>query len=446
MLFFIFLGAMQLSEAIYGRTQFYRDLNALVRLREPTLSFDELMGNASMGKDTDPPLVIIQDAIASFKDAKRFGKTENSKIDPVVVDEAKVFACSFLSYFWRRVKRRENYLSALNFEHLEITDELMQEHSELILRSANKIIDKAKAILTQWRKVLKDAVAVRHEGIEPLIKEMKMVDEYCTMSVTEGLINFLYALQKNQSLFHPDRVNSLIASIQQFLLDEKNYIQTRDYIYVDASSSSREKEAYIYRRGLLKRRIWSVLYLNPRENVFFSFQKQFGPMIAAGMAAGWAFFASLLIWRESSFSGFQFIDYLPMSSMVLITFAFVFAYILKDRIKEIGRKVFERGLLRTLPDIKNNIIYTGAHGTKLIIGFVKEFVDYKKSSELNRDIQSFRRQVLASDAQIGDASRNVIHYAKYISLNPEVIKKTPSPGKRGIRCNSPQCGSFFIHA
>ena len=78
-------------------------------------------------------------------------------------------------------------------------------------------------------------------------------------------------------------------------------------------------------------------------------KRQIAYMTAAGFAAIWALVANLLIWHKLKFEGYRsFFDYsdgfLGFSSSILVL-AFICAYILKDRIKDLGRDKFQGGSL-----------------------------------------------------------------------------------------------------
>lgn len=124
---------------------------------------------------------------------------------------------------------------------------------------------------------------------------------------------------------------------------ERWYALKRGYTWIDENSSDGHVERYMYRRGVLKRRTWGVLYLNIRKRPLFEFQRQLGAMAAAGMAALWWVVAMYFITlRGGAFLGGNATvsdDFWKTNGFLIMT-ASMIAYVLKDRIKENGRNFF----------------------------------------------------------------------------------------------------------
>ena len=74
-------------------------------------------------------------------------------------------------------------------------------------------------------------------------------------------------------------------------------------------------------------------------------------MVAAGIAGFWAVLSELVI--HNSNTDFRSLG----SSCLIIATALVLAYILKDRIKELGKNQFKRGLLGTVPYNQSSLLY-----------------------------------------------------------------------------------------
>src|SRR5690606_35902638 len=85
---------------------------------------------------------------------------------------------------------------------------------------------------------------------------------------------------------------------------ERWYARKCNYSWIEPDSPTVARERFVSRRGDLKKRVWSVLYLDARTDTLTKLRKHMGPMMAAGIAAGWATFATIFIWSYLSFQGY----------------------------------------------------------------------------------------------------------------------------------------------
>jgi hypothetical protein len=147
----------------------------------------------------------------------------------------------------------------------------------------------------------------------------------------------------------------------------------------------------------------------------FAVQRQLGAMIAAGLAATWALIAQILLIRQVS-QPQALADGLGLSGLLFLS-AGILAYVVKDRIKEIGRSYFGGGVFRRLPDHSERIYYNNRSGKPTAVGEIKERAAFITPDALPPRIAALREAT--PDATIyGDSGiGRVLHYSKSIRLS-----------------------------
>jgi len=96
--FLFFPPGMGISPQTYSKQQFYEDLNPHIRLKEPRLSYKELLG---LKNPTHSPLKKMS-SILKMADPHKHSSSG--------IECARVFACSFSAYYLKRIQRRSKKL------------------------------------------------------------------------------------------------------------------------------------------------------------------------------------------------------------------------------------------------------------------------------------------------------------------------------------------------
>lgn len=144
-------------------------------------------------------------------------------------------------------------------------------------------------------------------------------------------------------------------------------------------------------------------------------------MIAAGLAGGWAVCADLFIRARTGVQGG--IGALGMSGFLLIT-ALIMAYVLKDRIKEVGRNYFSSKFLSKVPDNSCSIEYRAPSGGQLVIGAIAEFTRFLTAPRVPEAVRAIREGRTDVDPLSGN---NIIHYRKKISVHGQALARLMHP-------------------
>ncbi|NDE14858.1 hypothetical protein EBZ80_08015 [bacterium] len=416
--YIFFPRQMGINPGTYPKERFYGDLRPLIRLREPRLTFGQLIGDeASEGRS---PVKIIA------KYLQETGEDRRSIPEREVLAEARIFACALAGYYLRRVERRSKKIrKAVKRLLRERTDPCLGE-VELACLDTAQFLDRIHAIMRTWRRLMEHAGQIDRDGQDHVHRELKVVDEYCTYRIRDGLTKLsktLGTLQKKEKIPQLDGLERKLAAYARF---DHWYSIRKSYGWITRASDDLTVERYVFRRGVLKRRVWQVLYLDVRTRPLFTFQQQLGAMVAAGVAAFWAVSTEILIRIKASAQPNSPLNSLGSGTTVIVV-ALILAYVLKDRIKELGRSYFRSSLLRSIPDNSERILYTNSAGERWVLGSISEFTRFVHPDRLPSEIRGLRGNFdpegLMSEEDAGEA----IHYRKLIDLNANILRSHTYP-------------------
>jgi hypothetical protein len=188
---------------------------------------------------------------------------------------------------------------------------------------------------------------------------------------------------------------------------QSRYRQAMKYPSVLVPGSS--NEVIIYRRGVLKKFISSVLYLKAEFSEWEGLTQVF-----FGLAAGAAMFFAVMV---TFFVGRRY----AVNSMPFVV-AVVISYIFKDRIKDWLKLLFSKSLTRWISDRKIDIL--DSSGGNARIGLLKEAFTFLGDRDLPPDIARLRRVDNITSVDEEGKPERVFKYKKEIVLYPEVIIKS----------------------
>lgn len=391
--YFLFPLQMKISPATYPLEYFYRDVKSFLNFRIPKLTFKEIMGRSEDSERS--PLLKIREHIAN--------QNPSEEEQSFIIQEAQIFGCSYFTFIVRKSRKVTAGLARFGEgdEEAEKTRTLIEESFE-----------KVNEIYKEWQKVLQVAEA----GFPMIQRDLREVDEY----IVNNIHDFLLKAQKSFDTHAGAQTREWRSIVRARMRALRIYSRQKGYQWIDDKSDEIELETYLHRRGFLKRRVWSALYLNTRTKSLFKIQRQAGAMVAAGIAGFWAAFAQLLL----SFTGFYSRNQgatWGISTFIVIT-ALTFAYILKDRIKELGRGYFKGSIFRDLPDSSSKIIYrpSGEGSKPLEIGFHEEKAEFVDIDDLPKDIEKLIKAM--APERLNAEALSIIHYRKRMGIQGVKIR------------------------
>ncbi len=423
---FFFPTPMGINPNTYTKERFYADLRPLMRFREPRFSFKDLMGLNSERS----PLTALRAYVESVQ-------TGNTTLTiQRAISEARIFGCTFASYFLKRISKRIKSMQKVHKHVSQISEDNVEGHAniDLHLEDTKDLLSKGMSLLRELRRLIHDIEALNQEYLRPIAIELKFVDEYCTYRFRDGISNLMRCVTKlDGRLINGPEYDTFIRRCLALNRLECWHAKRREYAWIDAASTTSEVEKYMHRRGILKRRLWSILYLKVRERPLFAFQRQLGAMAAAGLAALWWVVAMYFIsTRGGAFIGGASFDqsdveHFWQSSGFLIITASMLAYILKDRIKENGRNLLSGRLIRWVPDNSERILYEPPTEASIDVGNIHEYTRFTDPASLPIEVKEIRQRSFTDDLEADDSPKNIIHYRKVIELYPKAVSKIDYP-------------------
>lgn len=389
--FFFLPSQLNLNSSTYPIESFYRDMKSFINFRIPRLSYKELVG---IGKNhINSPLFRIEQFI--LQNANRALNQQKRKY---LLQELRVWACALHNYTERRLQKLRKIESHRHHHGLkeDISTNSLRRQKIQNLRNISHIFRVWSATL---QKLFNQYESFSWDS------EILSIDEYVFMLSRD----FTFEMQRLSRIItnNPAYMNREIKVRLRLL---RWYAHHRGFFWLEAQTPDSEIEDYIYKKAALKREIWSSLYLETRAQSLFKFRKQLGAMLAAGFAGFWAVLAEILINRNGSNT-----RTLNTSGFILIT-ALVLAYILKDRIKELGRTRFKSGLFGRLPDSQSKLLFDAGNTQRSVeVGTYSEKAYYDKIDNIPKDMP---REILDHNLN-GD----YIYYSKRIMVYRNRILK-----------------------
>lgn len=405
--YFVFPPQMNVSPESYPIEKFYRDLKSYISFREPRLSYNEMIGKG--GTSDDAPISVIRKYIESMRQGTIAGPPD------AAIEEARLFGCAFYSYFTRRTTKLADQLER-HVRRAKRSRHRKNEKVHTTLSLVAKTVMKGHRLLTAWRELERMANDLPENFLVTLRDELAIVHEYCYYIFRDGVFNLLKALMMFEDFRDFPEGNRLRMKLMAMTRYSRIVAKHYDFWWLDSRSDRKDRERFLFWRGILKRRVWSSLYLNTRTKPLFSVQRQLGAMIAAAFAGAWAVTIELFIRLNAKIVN-------PTSlrgwSLVLIVAILTFAYVLKDRIKELGRGYFRGGFLIHIPDNSEKVFFRTHMKERpyVAVGTAQETASYVPFARLPRDILGKLQEFDFELSEEHSSPRNVIYYRKRFFLD-----------------------------
>ncbi|MCX6116217.1 MAG: hypothetical protein NT027_01645, partial [Proteobacteria bacterium] len=248
---FFFPAQMGVNPETYTKEKFYGDMRPLIRFREPRLSFKDLMG-VTEGKS---PIINLRTYIRSIRDGHAAFTIQRA------ISEARIFGCTFTSYFLKRMSKRTKGLKKVQRYISTHLDEISEDNSEVVealdycVVETRELLSKGMYLLRELRQLLNEAESLNQDYLRPIVSELRFVDEYCSYRFRDGLSSLMRtALELDQSKHCSLSYKLFLKRCVALNRLEAWYTRKHSYSWIDETSTGEQVEAYMYRRGTLKRR------------------------------------------------------------------------------------------------------------------------------------------------------------------------------------------------
>ncbi len=384
--YFFIPANLGISKQSYGSADFYSDVQGYIRFKTPSIDFRGLTNN-----DEGAPLGAIRDLISKLRQSPR-----ERTVRRQLAYELRMFGCVARAYL-------RDQVDAL-LEKLRASEEFSEQRLVLVHDAQTLLADllaDSTALVREWRSLRSDFVNPLTPG--PVRETYEFVDEFLSLVLEVRMTTLLQSLD---ALTHAkESFRSHRSHTKQFLLDERNYRSGAGY---PSATNGDNNERLVFRRGMLKKFVMSVLWLEISKEKEGRRVAQLGAGIAAGVAMLFTVIATIL----------------HMKWFVLNTAGFVAAvtitYVLKDRIKDVLKGYFNRKMTGVLADynvrIRDPISDTN-------IGRCREAFSYVAKDSIPESVLKLRHRDAKVSIETLAKPEVVLKYEKAISLEGEELRE-----------------------
>lgn len=357
-------NSLDVSRETYPKYLFYRDTQTYIRFKTPIALLSDI---ASADSNTFNVLE------KSLKDLTR-QKTDASVRD--CENQIRQFCCIVKYSIKDYIALIETAGTPADAEHL-----IEYYHTNIV------------NILRRFRKLDK---IVGLSSMDGRIRSIyALADEYSSIFITQYTFDILEKSRK----YGDDNTCGYRKMLLGLIREEERYRTEKSYPSVAIAGSNNEE--FIYRRGVLKRMMESILFLNTRVRPEGKVTEQVIYSMAAGVAMVFATAVAFL--TQHKYGNFTLAFFV----------ALVVSYMFKDRIKELARLYINEKVQGRYFDHKVHI-YGGSGGNRL--GFSRESFQFISEAGLQAEISSLRNRdplTRFNNEQLGE---KVILYRKTLKI------------------------------
>ena len=377
--YFFVPSSLGINPQTYSREQFYTDIQAYIRFKTPSVSLVSLCDP----NNVESPLWRIQMLLPSGGRSRDSGTLERLSYElrllacliRAQVRDRALAACLLLRELPATLPRRAHGLRAFSHACASLVDEL-----SITLRACRDLRPRFMA-----------------SQLPPWLREVyEYVDEYLSVACEAQLTMILDAVDQA-----PEATSSLRSSRQRLVeLLSREQGSRQPGSDVSAYVPPQGDESHLYRRGLLKKFIMSVLFLEvskQREDRAVDF----AAAMAAGIAMLFASIAAMATQRRYALNSWPFVG------------ALVASYVLKDRLKDWTKRYFAARLTQHLWDY--NVRIEDPH-TRRTLGRCREAFSHLSSAQVPADVLQCRFAQALSTLEKDLKREKVLRYEKDVYL------------------------------
>lgn len=379
---------LAINSETYPAARFYSDTASFIRMSAPTVPLSELSRKSAV----KPWASDVKEAIDNF--------AAGSRGDEACAEQGlKLLGCVFKSAV------RDAHTAA----HSDLNEALRLGDWDLAATHLEAYLDDLRTAL---RRIHKVGERSDQKGVPGAIRESwRAIDEYASLLAEESLTE-LVLLCDGRAV--SSRLETVLESLRDMAVAQ--YEHRREQGFSSYAKEDSRNEYLPHRWRVLKRYISSALYLNVKKNQTGTWARDAIGMFAAGLAMLFAASATVMIadqWAATLSSAF-------IASMVM-------AYIIKDRIKELGKRYMGRVLKRFIADHLLSIV--GADGARL--GTAEESFQIQSTGASDPEVLRIRYAELDSRAAVEGRPEKVLSYSKDIVISSTALQ-TQFAGADGL--------------
>ena len=228
------------------------------------------------------------------------------------------------------------------------------------------------------------AKARAYSSVAPsLLTALAFAEEFASAVVDERLAELAHEVEEVGALRDGSGAALKIRLMVARAAEAVHHRRREQGFPIPSGAAGASPEYFTYRLGALKKEMQRALYVDTRANKSDPFWRNSAAAVAAGLAATWALLAQVQLFNGG----------LSSSQSVFLFAAAVFAYILKDRMKEWISAVLTRKLLKW--DHNERIVgdALSCAGLGKIGGRSSEVARWIKDTDVPKPIAALRQSV-----------------------------------------------------
>lgn len=384
--YFFVPRSLGINQHTYPREQFYSDVQAYIRFKTPTIPLRTIADRSEALSPLNHIYRLLDD-LAGRRDREAEKRLSH---------ELKMLGCVARARLRDRARELRDRVTRLRGK--------ARARAVLVSdlgRSWMTFLADVEQFARSWR-------SIRHEITDGQLtlsirEAYQFVDEYLSIELESKLTSLLNDLAFDEAL--GDALAEMRERTTRMLLEERDYREGAGYDAVIREGDERQNEHYVWRRGMLKKFVMSVLWLEIAKEKHGAGAQHLGAAIAAGAAMAIALLATVL-----------------HSRYVLSTSGFVIAgtivYILKDRIKEWLKGFLSASFRRLLSDYSEEI---RDPSTGRELGRCRESFTWVADKDVPEDVLALRQLGAAASIEWQAKPEIVFRYHKDVTLNGRAI-------------------------
>ncbi len=370
---FFIPNSLDINPTTYDKKDFYRDLKSNIRLITPVF----LLRDIANGKGS--PLDFLEKALRQT--ASNPSRTN--------ITEYEYHIKMFVSIFKSALRNETNHI---------LSNDINEDNDFLVEAFVGSI-----AQITKEYRSLRRIINVPTMQ-KDLLNYYFFGDEFMSNVIEQHAFRLLRNIEKTDSRVNPPSRIKLLDLIKR----ERGYKTDRKYLVTTINAPDNHREL-VHRLNLLKKYAENVLFLSTRKKKEGILKEQIYYSIAAGI--------SMVFATAIAFS-FQ----LKYGNFTMPFFvALVVSYMLKDRLKDLGRYYFAHKLGRSYFDHKTKISLN-----EHTIGWSKEAVDFITESKVPDEVVRLRNRSAILEADNRNNNEKIILFRKLVRLNRNNLDKCSS--------------------
>ncbi|MCP4448773.1 MAG: hypothetical protein GY811_26080 [Myxococcales bacterium] len=376
--YFFVPASLGVSKHTYRDHQFFSDVQAYIRFKTPSRTMTSLAGNRS-------PLQDIRELVVRLRATPKDTKTLQQ-----MSYQLRMFGCI----------KRANIRDRSRSLREKLGDLRSQETTNAVLLGdvghiCETLVDDIATVIAEWRKLRPDFV----DGRLPKAanETFGYVDEYLSLVIEMKMASIVRRIDAIE-VETGDALVKPRSHARSLLLAERSYRDSAGYSTV---VNEDEDDHFVYRQGLLKKFLTSVLWLDLSKEKEGRRVANVGAAIAAGFAMFFALMVTLYAGERYGINSANFIA------------AGVGTYILKDRIKDWLKAFLGGRFSRFIADYS---IQIRDPLTNARIGKCRESFSFIDAADLPENVLGCRLKDAKSSIESMAKPEVIMHYSKQVNL------------------------------